>query len=216
MLRGDDPIYYKNGFFKNVDYEDYYFKDYKLNNSFQYEHEIRHIPESAILYYYYHYDSNVKRDGNQRIEKDIHPAYVHAVREIQKKMQEKIVQNGISIEANPTSNYLIGTFKRYDKHPIISWYNRSLEMDFEKIQNSPQMSVSINTDDQGIFATKLENEYALMALALERCKDEQNRYKYNKNMVYQWIDDIRKFGLRQNFLAKQDETDIKTDFRKRY
>lgn len=202
MLRGDDPIYYRNGFFRNVEYEDYRIKDYKLGHSFSDIQHVRYIPEAAILNYYYHYNDNVKRDGNVRMEKTIHPAYIRAVKLIQHKMQERLTAQGISIEANPTSNYVIGTFKRYDKHPIISWYNKSLEMDFGKIKNSPQISVSINTDDQGVFATKLENEYALMALALELCKDDENQRKYSRNIVYQWIDDIRKFGLQQNFLAR--------------
>jgi hypothetical protein len=39
-----------------------------------------------------------------------------------------------------------------------------------EIDNCPQLSVSINTDDLGIFDTSLENEFALMAAALEKMK----------------------------------------------
>ena len=41
-----------------------------------------------------------------------------------------------------------------------------------------QLSVSINTDDQGVFDTLLENEYALMALALKKKKDKNNNKSF--------------------------------------
>lgn len=41
------------------------------------------------------------------------------------------------------------------------------------------LSVSINTDDQGVFDTLLENEYALMVLALEKAKDEEGNKLYD-------------------------------------
>ena len=37
------------------------------------------------------------------------------------------------------------------------------------------MWVSINTDDQGVFDIKLENEYALIARALEKQVDKNGK-----------------------------------------
>jgi len=112
-------------------------------------------------------------------------------------MQRVIAQKGIAIETNPSSNALIGTFKRYDKHPILNWYNIGLELGNE--MDIPQIQVSINTDDQGVFATYIENEYAYLALALEKVKDEHGNQKYNKTLIYKWLDNIREMGLRQSF-----------------
>ena len=114
-------------------------------------------------------------------------------------MQNILMLLNIGIECNPTSNYLIGTFKRYDKHPIIDFYNLGLESDSDKIESCPQLFVSINTDDQGIFGTSLENEFALMAIALEKAKDENGTLKYKPSMIYQWLDNIRKMGNEQSF-----------------
>ena len=50
-------------------------------------------------------------------------------------MQEDICMLGIGIETNPSSNYLIGTFRRYDKHPIVGWYNYGLTLDFDAMQS---------------------------------------------------------------------------------
>lgn len=105
----------------------------------------------------------------------------------------------IGIECNPTSNFLIGTIDKYEKHPIIEFFNLGLETDPELIKNCSQLFVSINTDDQGIFGTSLENEYALMAIALEKAKDEDGIKKYNPTMIYDWLDKIRKMGIEQSF-----------------
>lgn len=60
-------------------------------------------------------------------------------------------------------------------------------------------NISINTDDKGIFHTSLENEYALMACAMEKERDENGNPKYNRQMVYQWLDNIREMGNMQSF-----------------
>ena len=46
-----------------------------------------------------------------------------------------------------------------------------------------------------------------MACALEKVKDKQGNYTYNRQMIYQWLDNIRKMGLQQSFLggSKRDD-----------
>ena len=61
----------------------------------------------------------------------------------------------------------------------------------EELEECPQLPVCINTDDQGIFSTYLDNEYALLALALEKAKDENGHNKYKRSMIYEWINNIR-------------------------
>ena len=48
--------------------------------------------------------------------------------------------------------------------------------------------MSINKDDQGVFDTMLENEYALLAYALEKSVDQNGRERYQPEMVYRWLD----------------------------
>ena len=99
-------------------------------------------------------------------------------------------------------------FKKYIKHPILKFYNKGLVADSKKLAECEQLNVSINTDDQGVFNTSLENEYAYMALALEKAKDKDGKYLYKKSVIYQWLDDIRKMGIRQTFLSESEMTDI--------
>ena len=86
---------------------------------------------------------------------------------------------------------------------ITQFYNEGLTFDQEKLNNSSQIWTSINTDDQGVFDIKLENEYALIARALERKIDENGNPVYSKTMIYNWLDKIRKMGLEQSFLISQ-------------
>lgn len=48
------------------------------------------------------------------------------VQMLQKEMQKLIGRNGIAIETNTSSSFLIGTFKDYAKHPVFTFYNKEL------------------------------------------------------------------------------------------
>lgn len=85
----------------------------------------------------------------------------------------------------------------YAKHPITKIFNLGLELDHEKIRDCSQLSVSINTDDQSIFSTSLENEFALMEIALE--KEKNGNLKYNSSMIYEWLERVRLMGIGQSF-----------------
>lgn len=114
-------------------------------------------------------------------------------------MQMDIGRKGIGIETNPSSNCMIGTFREYAKHPILNFYNKSIEGNAERVQECAQLTVSINTDDQGVFSTSLENEYAMMAFAMEKAKDKNGNYLYQRSGIYKWLDDIRVMGNEQSF-----------------
>ena len=198
QLRGDDPECYINGYFQELDGASEW-NQYSVNREHPDDYKMRYNPECALLYFLYHYSAKSKEEGAKRIEVQVSHQMVRVVTEIQQRMKRWISDLGIGIEVNPTSNYLIGTFKRYDKHPILGFYNLGLTASEAETNDCPQIPVCINTDDQGVFSTYLENEYALLALALEKMKDEKGRKKYNRTMVYQWIDNIRKMGLHLSF-----------------
>ena len=80
------------------------------------------------------------------------------------------------------------------------WYNLGLTSDPKKLEECPQIQVSINTDDQGVFSTYIENEYAILALAMEKCKDENGNRIYNRAMIMKWLDNIRENGIEQSFI----------------
>lgn len=205
MLRGDEPELYKNGFFCRWEgYEDYRNR-HAVHLLFPEDYSIRYIPEVAYLNYLYQYSYEVKKRGEQVMDYKVTPLFTKGVTQVQKELQKEIARRGIAIEANPTSNYMIGTFKKYAKHPLVRFYNRGLIADDQKLKECPQISASINTDDQGVFSASLENEYALMASALEKEMDENGECLYNKTMIYEWLNNIRINGNRQAFGLLNEE-----------
>ncbi|BDU50719.1 hypothetical protein [Haliovirga abyssi] len=202
-LRGDDPNIYKD-------------KDYKLKSSLTFWEkcsidprkemiEIRKNEEIVEIYRKYHFNKNVKERGIKSEEIKINKKMGKIVTEIQYAIQKELANKNICIEANPSSNYVIGNFKRYDGHPITKFYNIGLNVSEEENQKSSQLSVSINTDDQGIFGTYLENEYALITLAMEKLLDENGERVNKPMMVYEWVDKIRALGLEQSFLRRNEK-----------
>ncbi len=134
------------------------------------------------------------------VEVKVKQCVIEAVKKIRNIMQKEVARIGIGIETNPSSNYLIGTFRRYDKHPVSEWYNAGLSYDIKQLNKCPQIQVSINTDDQGVFSTYIENEYAYLALALEKSRDSEGNPIYNRNSILQWLENIRRMGIDQSFI----------------
>lgn len=158
---------------------------------------------SNILYHYYHFNYNMKKTSDGIDEISVPRCIIDAVCMLQEKMRYDISSKNIGIECNPSSNFLIGTFKDYSKHPIFRFNNRYLfpHYDARSQEHNPYILASINTDDLGIFNTSLENEYALIACALE----EYNEYCRKDQIIppdniYKWLDNIRQNGLEQSFI----------------
>lgn len=198
-LRGDNPECYANGVFSPCDRQFGLFQEYAVNKKYPRDSRLRNITEVGVLYHSYHFNEDIKREGQRSIQVQIPDCWIDGIRLIQKEMQKHIAAAGIGIETNPSSNYAIGTFRDYARHPITEFYNYNLVSDSEKLKDCAQISVSINTDDQGIFATSLENEYALVACALEHKHDREGNPVYMRNMIYEWIDKVREMGIRQSF-----------------
>lgn len=194
-LRGDHPYLYRFGTF---DYEpQVYFSSYKsacINKWV--DDTIRKNKATTKLYSDYHFNEKVRKMGAEQTDFTFTQTMMNTLTQIQHSMQTEIASQGISIECNPTSNYVIGDFKRFDKHPILSFYNNHLE---NQEQTAAQISVSINTDDQGVFDTNLKNEYSVMAYALEQITDKTGRHSYSPDNVYHWLDEVRQMGISQAF-----------------
>lgn len=196
-LRGDAPDTYRleeKEFLKEINRTPIHRWDrYKFNNAVK--NNIRKVECYRDLYFAYHFNKNVREIGKEQIEFKVDQRYADIVFQIQEKMIRQLIQEGIGIETNPSSNYLIGTIEKYEEHPILRFNSRKLK----SVQPNMSLCVSINTDDQGVFDTLLENEYALMALALKKAKDKNHQPLYDIEDIYEWIDYVRKMGVEQIF-----------------
>ena len=160
------------------------------------------------LLYLYHFGQQERLLGQVPESFQISDDYAALVTKIQDHMMRRLMEQGICIECNPSSNYLIGTFRSYDKHPMFRFNSFGLNVP-EHTDESIQLRVSINTDDQGIFDTSLENEYALMYCGLCMRKDASNRNLFSHDAVYSYLDHIRTLGngmvfpkAKQQFLSR--------------
>jgi len=118
---------------------------------------------------------------------------IEVVTQLQDKMIAEIAEKQIAIECNPSSNLKIGHFDRYDEHPIFRF------RPIDKNIHTPLLNVSINTDDRGVFATSLYNEFSLIALALTKQRDKEGNRLYNDEAICEYIDHIRQNNLIQRF-----------------
>ena len=105
---------------------------------------------------------------------------------------KEIEEKGICIESNPSSNLKIGPIYRYDDLPL-------LRLNGVKEPREHRVSVSINTDDRGVFSTSIHNEYSLMAIALTKACDEAGERKYSNEEIEQYIERIMQYGQNQRF-----------------
>lgn len=194
LLRGDAPELYKNGGFRELsnavipnDYTEYMIGDKKLNI-------YRQNKMTAYLYSMYHYDRGVEERGLKSEWFHVEKWYIDLMEKFQDYLMKDIAKRGISIECNPTSNLLIGSFTQYYKHPITRFNNFGLEKNCKKVQ----LEVSINTDDLGVFDTSIENEYALLLNAI--CRQRHIEGNYNDEEVYAYFDHVRKKSLQMSFI----------------
>lgn len=202
LLRGDDP--YNEYDVDNIHQNPLTFWERCSLNEGAIFDAARKIKEARTLYFHYHYNPDVKRRGAISEEFKVSSSYIKLMEQLQAAMRTEIAEMHIAIETNPTSNIKIGNFDKYIEHPITKFYNAELEIDHSKLQECSQISVSINTDDLGVFDTNLENEYALMAIALEKEKDEDGNPKYCSRQIYNWLESIRQMGEEQQFIRLYD------------
>ncbi len=200
-LRGDNPEMYMEERFEEAYTEwDYFAK----NDCYRENKKIRRQELCRQLYLIYHYDEEVKKRGAEVVECKVSRELMEVTEQIQRCLQKEIAGMGISVESNPSSNYMIGTFNRYDQHPIKNFYNKGLTADYKELMDNPQIDVTINTDDQAVFATSLENEYAYIALAMEKLRDEKGKNVYCRSMIYEWLNNIRRNSKKVCFLQNLD------------
>lgn len=200
-LRGDDPEKYLSYEWEwGADNSEWDYFAY--NNCYPENAVIRKQVQCRTIYSMYHFDDRVKRKGEEIVECKVTRELMEVITQIQKQLQKEVAKMGISIETNPSSNYMIGTLERYDQHPIRNFYNKGLTVDYEELLENPQIDVTINTDDQAIFSTNLENEYAYIALSLEKLRNENGEVLYKRSMIYEWLNNIRRNSKKVCFNQK--------------
>lgn len=149
------------------------------------------------LYYEYHFNQKAKENGSKAIictvPHNFYEEFVIMTDKVREKLLEKVERLHIAIECNPSSNLRIGEMTSYIEHPIFKFYNYGLNTPYPP----HEISVSINTDDSGVFSTSLEREYTLLGIALE--KSEDPNFKNSPRAILEWLNRVRKMSVEQRF-----------------
>lgn len=195
LLRGDAPETASKEYKPENSISDW--GKFALNDGEADVNRARQNKKAGRLYYEYHFNKKAQENGNKSVIMPIaHNHYVEFVKmvdEVRELLLSKVERLHIAIECNPSSNLRIGEMSSYIEHPILRFNNYGLNTPYKP----HDISVSINTDDSGVFSTSLEREYALMGIALEKTDDE--RFKNSPRAVKEWLNRVRKMSVEQRF-----------------
>lgn len=103
-----------------------------------------------------------------------------AVQQAQRRVLDRIVNAGIALELNPSSNLRVASGGRLDEVPFIRLLTEHGELAL----------ATLNSDDPGTFGTRIENEYALVLQALRESKMPRSK-------ALAVLERLRDVGMRQ-------------------
>ncbi|MEI6987501.1 MAG: hypothetical protein WCK65_15385, partial [Rhodospirillaceae bacterium] len=143
-------------------------------------HKQDHENQCDVLWYQQLYDSKViaKRDCNTAIHNIVHDLRTE-IGIAQTHVFRKIIERGIVVEANPSSNLRVGGLPDERDLPLAVMINQAHD----------DLRITINTDNPGVFGIRIENEYAIAWQAL------MTTAKLNRPQVLARLDKARKCGL---------------------
>ncbi len=141
----------------------------------------------------YQNNANIKKKGEKTCSCKLPTYFEKIITQIQDCMMDVIAEKDIAIECNPTSNIMIGPFSKYEEHPIFRFYQ------IEEKNKKHKLSVSINTDDKGVFATSLTNEYSLIAMALTKQRTYDGKRKWDDESIVDYLHKIIAYSKEQRF-----------------
>lgn len=148
------------------------------------------------LYQLYQFDHYIKAEGEKRYQDTYLTSIKDVVVDLQEKMRRKVDAKQIAIETNPTSNLKIGFVDNYCEHPLLTKFNPIAE---QSNPYYPLLNASVNTDDRGVFATTLYNEFSLLALGMMKQKNDKDESLYGTRQLMDYIEHLRQAGELQRF-----------------
>lgn len=114
---------------------------------------------------------------------------------MQSQVIKRLNRDRIVIETLPTSNLRISLYKKFEDHHLFRWLGLTEE---EPLEALPVFCVG--SDDPGIFATNLTNEFAMIADVLHR------QYAKTDNEIAQILSSLNKTALAFRFKPDASQT----------
>ncbi|MCP4352780.1 MAG: hypothetical protein GY795_45585 [Desulfobacterales bacterium] len=110
-------------------------------------------PQAYKIFERYHSES-VAGNSKELISVDTGFTDISAISFLQRKTIELLNEKGVAVESMPTSNVRISFYDDYSTHHIFRWLNIGRNSDL------PKPLICLCSDDPGIFATNLRNEFS--------------------------------------------------------
>ncbi|RZO63561.1 MAG: hypothetical protein EVA89_06915 [Sandaracinaceae bacterium] len=105
-------------------------------------------------------DLSILERGSRPVRVRLDEEEVRALERMQESVRDRALGAGVTIEANPSSNLLVGDLGTLREHPVLAMAPVGKHL-------RPSLPVSLNSDDPLTFATTLGEEFAYMRAALE-------------------------------------------------
>lgn len=195
-MRGDNPECYSS---KKYD------PDMLVNNSLtewdrcaiRGKHAYKDLKNNPYVYdliHRYHFDAKLKKQAREIECYAIEPEFIELTKQLQIKMRNYVLEKGVAVESCPSSNFLISNLDEFKDIPTFRLFPiRESHDDFIRL------NVSINTDDQGVFYTSLQKEYAMLAGTLREQKDENGLRIHSDDKILNWVEHLINNGKQQCF-----------------
>lgn len=144
------------------------------------------------LYWLYAYltDSRIFRQSYQVIEVHNTQDELNALFSMQRVVRKRVCEKDITIEVNPSSNFLIADLQNLEHHPLWN-LNPPPGHQSEEDMGAP-INICIGSDDPITFATNLPQEYELLYNVLLQ-------KGVGGTGARQWLDQVRQTGLNARF-----------------
>lgn len=116
----------------------------------------------AWLYWVWNIGTNVRKEQEELIEVKADFLTMAELVQLQQQVQKLVAVRDVVIETLPVSNLRIGQICRIQSHHVLRW----LQVEGHKVDGDSVMNICMGSDDPGIFATDLKNEYYHLYMCL--------------------------------------------------
>nr|WP_325259574.1 hypothetical protein [uncultured Oscillibacter sp.] len=126
---------------------------------------------------------------NEPIHYHLPPQEILLLKELQAMLQWYVSQRGVIVEANPSSNVIIGHMDTIHEHLLYQF--SGYRCDYKDIM------VCVNSDDPGVFQTNTANELGIAYMGMV----EQ---EVGREACLEWIERLWESGMRGSFIRRTD------------
>lgn len=110
---------------------------------------------AAWLYLYWNDNRECRLAQEESIEVKSDFLSVQELLQLQQRVQHLIAERDVVIETLPVSNLRIGQIRHIQEHHVLRW----LKVKDYAVEGDADMNICMGSDDPGIFATDIKNEY---------------------------------------------------------